>query len=55
MSPTLSTETAFSRLQGEHVFDDYWSNYLTSDMARAIDSRVLYKNLGEYKALRNRF
>lgn len=29
--------------QGEKVFDDYWMNYLTSDMARAIDSSVPYK------------
>ena len=26
--------------EGEHVFDDYWMNYLTPDMARAIDSQV---------------
>ncbi len=33
---------------GEDVFDDYWMNYLTADMARAIDSRVPYRNLTEY-------
>jgi hypothetical protein len=33
---------------GREVFDDYWMNYLTEDMARAIDSNVLYRNLGEY-------
>lgn len=37
--------------QGEEVFDDYWMNYLTPDMARAIDSTVRYRNLGEYKTL----
>ena len=33
---------------GEAVFDDYWQNYLTKDMARAIDSEVCYHNLDEY-------
>jgi hypothetical protein len=32
----------------EAVFDDYRMNYLTGDMARAIDSDVPYRNLGEY-------
>lgn len=41
--------------EGEHVFDDYWTNYLTNDMARAIDSSVRYRNLSEYKALQRRF
>lgn len=39
---------------GESVFDDYWRNYLTQDMARAIDSEVPYRNLEEYWAWRNR-
>lgn len=39
---------------GEEVFDDYWMNYLTEDMARAIDSDVPYRNLEEYKKWRNR-
>ena len=39
---------------GEDVFDDYWMNYLTSDMAQAIDSTVPYRNLGEYWEWRNR-
>lgn len=39
---------------GEEVFDDYWMNYLTEDMARAIDSAVPYRNLGEYWAWRER-
>lgn len=33
---------------GEKIFDDYWMNYLTRDMARAIDSPVPYRNLDEY-------
>jgi len=33
---------------GREVFDDYWMNYLTKDMARAIDSVVPYRNLKEY-------
>ena len=32
----------------EAVFDDYWQNYLTKDMARTIDSEVCYRNLDEY-------
>ncbi len=39
---------------GEKVFDDYWQNYLTNDMALAIDSPVPYRNLGEYWKWRNR-
>lgn len=33
---------------GEDVFDHYWMNYLTKDMARAIDSSVPYRKLAEY-------
>jgi len=33
---------------GPKVFDDYWMNYLTKDMARAIDSDVPYRNLEGY-------
>ncbi len=33
---------------GESVFDDYWMNYLTKDMALAIESPAPYKNLSEY-------
>ncbi len=33
---------------GEKVFDDYWMNYLTLDMARAIDSPVPFRNLIGY-------
>jgi len=39
---------------GQEVFDDYWMNYLTEDMARAIDSEVPYQNLEEYWKWRNR-
>jgi hypothetical protein len=39
---------------GFEVFDDYWMNYLTEDMARAIDSDVPYHNLQEYWKWRNR-
>jgi hypothetical protein len=39
---------------GENVFDDYWQNYLTADMARAIDSDVCYRNLDEYWQWRER-
>lgn len=39
---------------GEQVFDDYWMNYLTNDMARAIDSSVPYRNIKGYLAWRSR-
>jgi len=39
---------------GETVFDDYWMNYLTRDMARAIESAVPYRNFEEYLAWRER-
>jgi hypothetical protein len=38
----------------EKVFDDYWMNYLTRDMAQAIDSEVLYRNLEEHWRWRER-
>jgi len=38
----------------EEVFDDYWMNYLTNDMARAIDSNVPYRNLKQYWQWQNR-
>ncbi len=34
--------------QGIQTFDHYWMNYLTPDMAQAIDSGMPYRNLGEY-------
>lgn len=39
---------------GQEVFDDYWMNYLTDDMARAIDSNVPYHNLQGYWRWRDR-
>jgi hypothetical protein len=39
---------------GVQVFDDFWMNYLTDDMARAIDSEVPYRNLEEYWQWRGR-
>jgi hypothetical protein len=36
------------------VFDDYWMNYLTEDMARAIDSDIPYHNLEQYWRWRDR-
>jgi hypothetical protein len=39
---------------GPQVFDDYWMNYLTEDMARAIDSDVPYRNLEQYWQWRKR-
>lgn len=39
---------------GHEVFDDYWMNYLTDDMARAIESEVPYQNLEEYWQWRGR-
>lgn len=43
----------FSEL-GEEVFDDYWINYLTSDMAKAIElPHPPYNNLQSYKKFKN--
>lgn len=39
--------------QGIQTFDHYWMNYLTADMAQAIDSDVPYRNLREYIHWRN--
>lgn len=39
---------------GKEVFDDYWMNYLTQDMARIIVSNVPYRNLQEYWRWRGR-
>lgn len=36
------------------VFDDYWMNYLTNDMAATLDSVVPYRNVEEYWAWRRR-
>ena len=39
---------------GEEIFNDYWMNYLTKDMAESIDSDIPYKNLNEYLEWRQR-
>jgi hypothetical protein len=38
---------------GQDVFDHYWMNYLTEEMAQQIDSEVPYSNLKEYWEWRN--
>lgn len=44
----LNGKGPFSKL-GEKVFDDYWTYYLTRDMARAADlPKPPYRNLREY-------
>ncbi len=53
ISMLLAGEGPFATY-GEAVFADYWMNYLTADMARAIDSAVPYRNLAEYRAWRER-
>lgn len=43
----------FSKL-GVAVFDDYWMNYLTNEMAHNIDTRPPYKNLTQYLGYRKK-
>ncbi len=43
----INGQGPFSTL-GQEIFDDYWTNYLTKDMARKIESKVPYSNLKEY-------
>ena len=39
---------------GETVFDDYWTHYLTKDMAKAAElAEPYYSNLSEYKRFKN--
>ena len=38
---------------GKSTFDHYWMNYLTSDMAQAIDSEAPFRNLTEYLTWRS--
>jgi len=39
---------------GEDVFDDYWVNYLTPDMAKKAElAKPYYNNLKSYKKFRN--
>ncbi|MFN3763141.1 MAG: type II restriction endonuclease, partial [Anaerolineae bacterium] len=47
----------FARLgaEGEAIFDRYWQEYLTTDMARKVDlPRPLFRNLREYLERINR-
>lgn len=38
---------------GEKVFDDYWTNYLTADMAKSVELQApYYRNLREYRKFR---
>ena len=43
----------FSKL-GKEIFDDYWMNYLTNDMAKSIDSEVPYTNIKNYLKWRSK-
>ncbi len=48
----ISGNGVFSKC-GQKVFDDYWMNYLTQDMARAAElKKPYYKNISEYKKFR---
>ena len=39
---------------GEDVFDDYWTNYLTPDMAKRAElAKPYYNNLESYKKFRD--
>lgn len=39
---------------GEDIFDDYWTNYLTSDMAQKAElAKPYYNSLASYKKFRN--
>lgn len=39
---------------GEEVFDDYWTHYLTKDMAQAAELQApYYRNLAEYESFKN--
>lgn len=41
-------------LLGEAAFDDYWTHYLTKDMAKAAElAEPYYRNLSEYKRFKN--
>ena len=41
--------------EGATIFDEYWSAYMTNDMARAAQlPKPLFRNLREYLAYRNR-
>lgn len=48
----LITGTGFFSNYGKEVFDDYWMNYLTKDMALKIEVQVPYHNFKEYKIIK---
>lgn len=53
ISDLLKGNGPFASL-GEEIFDDYWTNYLTCDMAKAAElQRPYYKNLDEYKKFKH--
>ncbi len=54
LSELLSGNGPFAEL-GVEVFDDYWMNYLTSDMARNIESTKKFTNLDSYKKYRREY
>ena len=47
ISALLNGRGPFSEL-GEEIFDDYWTYYLTNDMAKALEIERPYTNLKEY-------
>lgn len=47
ISALLNGRGSFSEL-GEEIFDDYWTYYLTNDMAKALEVERPYTNLKEY-------
>lgn len=47
ISALLNGRGPFSEL-GEEIFDDYWTYYLTNDMAKALEVERPYTNLKEY-------
>lgn len=49
----INGEGVFSEL-GEEIYDDYWMNYLTNDMALKIGIKQPYNNLESYAAHKNR-
>jgi hypothetical protein len=44
----IKGEGVFSKL-GEEVYDDYWTNYLTNDMAKTLEIKRPYTNLKSYQ------
>ncbi len=53
ISDLIDGNGPFSKL-GEKVFDDYWMNYLTRDMAKLVEmNRPPYSNINEYIRYKN--